>query len=83
MTKQKGVKTKARPCTEKVMTDMQGVNSESIADGNSEPTDGSDSSLTAPRASAQAECEFTQKVVAEAAGIRRWEAVEGATTNPP
>ena len=65
------------------MTDMQGANLESRAARNSEPPAESGSSLAALRASVQAEVETTQKVVAEAAGIQRREAIEGETTNPP
>ena len=72
-----------RTCTENGEMDMQGGNLESTADVNPETSAGSDLSPVAPGASAQAELESTHKVVAKVAGIRRREAVEGTSMNPP
>ena len=63
--------------------DMQRGNSKSTPDVNPEPSAGSNLSPVASGASAQAEWESTHKVIVKVAGIRRREAVEGTSTNPP
>ena len=85
--KHQGGRRKARKCIEEVAMAMQGVDhtylAETAQDGNLEPPAKSGSSLAVPGVLVQIEAENIQQVVAAVARIRRREAVEGATTNPP